>query len=301
MVKRILVWLAVMGLSLALAAGCAHKPGGEPASGPADPAGPEMKAAPSEGTDQVADLSAEADQEAEPAAVDNPAPDEDDPFADDPFADDPFADEGEVPEESAQIADPLEGWNRAMFALNDFFYFYLLKPAAQGYQAVTPRGLRLGLKNFFHNLGMPLRFVSSFLQGKMDGAGRELAGFAINTTAGAFGFGNPAEEVWDIKPSEEDVGQTLGAWGMGHGFYIVWPILGPSTGRDTLGLAGDYFLDPVTYVDPDELSYGLTGLRTVNDTTFRLGDYESLKDAALDPYEAMKDFYLQYRNQKTAE
>ena len=218
--------------------------------------------------------------------------------------DDEFADEFDLEEEetaAATVPDYLEPWNRAMFFLNDKFYFYLLKPATRGYRAVVPSDFRLAIKNFFHNLGAPVRFVSSLLQGEGRKAVRELGAFFINSTLGVFGFGDPATRDFGIQTTEEDLGQTLGAWGFGEGLYIVWPLLGPSTLRDTVGLVGGYFLDPVTYVDPIELSLGVRAGDVVNDTSFSLGDYESLKDVAIDPYEAFRDAYIQLRRKRIKE
>ena len=97
------------------------------------------------------------------------------------------------------------------------------------------------------------------------------------------------------EPSAEDTGQTLGKWGLGPGFYIVWPVLGPSSLRDSVGKVGDYFLDPVNYVDPHTLATGLKVEEKVNSVSLRLGEYEDLKEASLDPYVAFKNAYYQYR------
>jgi phospholipid-binding lipoprotein MlaA len=115
---------------------------------------------------------------------------------------------------------------------------------------------------------------------------------------GVLGFGNPAKKYPELNPSEEDLGQTLGAYGIGNGLYIVWPILGPSTLRDSVGLVGDLLLNPVSYVEPTEAAIGITGYETVNDTSFKIGDYESLKKAAINPYEALRDAYIQHRKSK---
>ena len=110
---------------------------------------------------------------------------------------------------SALVYDPLEPWNRAMFQINDKLYFWMLKPLAQGYRAVTAEGFRLGVRNFFHNLGAPLRFINCLLQGKFSAGGAELARFAVNSTVGVLGFGDPAANYPALNPPEEDLGQTL--------------------------------------------------------------------------------------------
>ena len=104
--------------------------------------------------------------------------------------------------------------------------------------------------NFFENLTTPARFVNCLLQGKGPEADRELRRFGINTTAGVLGFGDPAYDRWGLKPAEEDLGQTLAVYGLGDGFYVVWPLFGPSTLRDSVGMVGDSFLNPVRYVEP---------------------------------------------------
>lgn len=105
----------------------------------------------------------------------------------------------------------------------------------------------------------------------------------------------------DITLEDEDLGQTLGSYNIGDGFYLVLPVLGPSTLRDTLGSVGDMFITPVTYVNPWELHWGMRGVDTVNSTSFKIGEYEALKDAALDPYVAMRNAYIQGRRAKIEE
>ncbi|MFC1895950.1 VacJ family lipoprotein [Thermodesulfobacteriota bacterium] len=204
-------------------------------------------------------------------------------------------------EEAVEVADPLAPWNRAMFHFNDKLYFWVLKPVARGYRAVIPEPVRRGVGNFFHNLTTPARFVSCLLQGKANAAGKECARFMINTTVGVLGFGNPAKNSPQLAVQEEDVGQALGVWGIGNGFYIVWPFLGPSTLRDTVGLAGDWVLNPVSWVEPFQDSAGIKAFETINDTSFRIGDYESFKESTLDPYEALKNAYVQNRKKKVEE
>jgi len=199
------------------------------------------------------------------------------------------------------IADPLEPWNRAMFHFNDRLYFWVLKPVAQVYRAVLPEGLRLAFADFFYNLAAPVRVANNLLQGKPVQAGAEIGRFVLNSTAGILGLGNPAKLVEALNPPEEDLGQTFGTYGIGHGIYLIWPILGPSSIRDTIGFAGDGFLNPLVYVDPSWVSPAATGLKTVNGTSLRIGDYESFKAAAVEPYFSMRDAYLQLRQKKVAQ
>jgi phospholipid-binding lipoprotein MlaA len=188
-----------------------------------------------------------------------------------------------------------------MYYFNDKFYFWLLKPVSQGYSAVVPEVMRISVSNFFYNITTPIRFVSSLLQLKMKTAGNELLRFAVNSTFGVGGLGDFAKDEMDVKRHDEDIGQAFGHHGIGHGFYIVWPILGPSSLRDTVGFVGDLFLHPVTYVSPYEASFGIRAYDEVNDTSLHIGDYEDLKKSAIDPYISIRDAYVQNRQKKVEE
>jgi len=202
---------------------------------------------------------------------------------------------------SVQIADPLAPWNRAMFQFNDKFYFWLLKPVSKAYRAVVPSLARTGVENFFHNLGTPGRFVSNLLQFKGREATIELGKFMINSTWGVLGFGNLFAGNPEAKIPDADLGLALAHYGVGSGVYVVWPFLGPYTLRDSVGWAGGLFLDPISYINPLTVSLGGRTYSMVNYTSFRIGDYESLKDASIDPYLATRDAYLQYRAKKARE
>jgi len=188
-----------------------------------------------------------------------------------------------------------------MYHVNDKFYFWLLKPVSQGYSAVVPEGMRISVSNFFYNITTPIRFVSNLLQLKMKTAGNELLRFAVNSTFGVGGLGDFAKDEMDVKRHDEDLGQAFGYHGIGHGFYIVWPILGPSSLRDTVGLVGDLLLHPVTYVNPYEASFGIFAYEDVNETSFHIGEYEDLKKSAIDPYISIRDAYVQNRQKKVEE
>ena len=207
--------------------------------------------------------------------------------------------EEEGAEERVEIADPLEPFNRAMYHFNDKLYFWVLKPVAQGYRKVVPEGARASVSNFFSNITFPIRFVNCLLQANFDGAASEFARFTVNTIWGIGGLWDPASRKDINLPKQNgDFGQTLGVYGLGQGFYINWPILGPSSPRDTVGLVGDYFLHPFSYVDPWYARAGTKSYDKVNDTSLRIGDYESLKEAAIHPYVAIRDAYVQYRQKK---
>ena len=163
-----------------------------------------------------------------------------------------------------------------------------------------PEGVRIGVRNFFFNLGTPIRAVNTLLQGKIKGTGTELARFGINSTIGIAGLFDAAKE-FHLTRKDEDTGQTLGVYGLGNGFYLVLPLIGPSSARDTVGLAGDTFLDPTTYLLSWGWALGLRVARSETDLTFRINEYEELTDAAIDPYAAVKDAYIQYRAKKVRE
>lgn len=206
----------------------------------------------------------------------------------------PTVQEGDAPAEETgevrPIPDPLEPVNRAFFHFNDKLYFWVFKPVSQGYGWLVPRPARRGVRNFFSNLATPVRTVNCLLQGDLKGTGTELGRFGINTTLGVLGFGDPARGWWDIRRRNEDFGQTLGVYGLGPGIYFNWPIFGPSSlPRGTVGMVADAALDPATYVP------GLTIYERVNSTSLQLGDYEDLKEAALDAYLALRNAYHQNR------
>ncbi len=206
--------------------------------------------------------------------------------------------ESEFEEKAVTVADPLSFWNRAMFHFNDKFYFWLLKPVARGYKAVIPGVVRTGARNFFRNIFTPIRLTSCILQGKVKAGGTELTRFVVNSTVGILGVADPAQKYFKLEMSDEDFGQTLGVYGIGNGFYLVWPLLGPSTLRDSVGMAGDWFLNPINYVQSVEASVAIWSYEKINETSFRIGDYESIKEAAVEPYEAFRDAYIQYRKNK---
>lgn len=199
------------------------------------------------------------------------------------------------------IPDPFEPWNRAMFVLNDGIITYVARPLNTGYTTVTPKLLQDSIFNFFQNLMFPVRFANSLLQGKGHEASLEFSRFIINTSAGLGGLFNVASrhpEFAGLDP--EDFGQTLGVWGVGEGLYLYWPFLGPSTARDTVGKVGDYFLDPITYVTPWQVSWSLVGMRTLSELDGILDAYDSMTKSAIEPYTAVRDAFVQFRRARVA-
>lgn len=200
-----------------------------------------------------------------------------------------------------RIWDPIEPLNRLFFQVNDKLYFWVLKPVATGYQKVFSEEMRKGVSNFFSNIATPVRIVNCILQANLKGAGLEALRFIINTPFGLFGFLDPAQKEFGIEKRDEDLGQTLGVWGLGPAFYIEWPILGSSNLRDTLGYVGDLFLDPITYIPSTPLRISLKTYEKVNETSLRIGEYEDFKKVVLDPYIAKREAYYQNRIYKIKE
>ena len=217
--------------------------------------------------------------------------------SDDPDLDlkDPFAQE--LP---PTVPDPLEPFNRAMFTFNDRLYFWALKPVAKGYRAIAPKPVRVGVRNFFLNLSAIIPIANCFLQGKLDSGGEELGRFFINTIFGIGGFMDIASDV-GYPAHDEELGQTFGVWGIGPGFYLTLPFFGPSTLRDFGGWVGGLYINPLNEYLPLEVNLSLRAYNMVNDASLRIGDYEALKAAALDPYVALRDAYYQNRLKKIKE
>jgi phospholipid-binding lipoprotein MlaA len=209
--------------------------------------------------------------------------------------------EEEMSGKEIHIADPLESFNRTMFGFNDVLYFWVVKPVTKTYSNVVPKPGRIGISNFFRNITTPIRLANCLLQGKTKAASREVDRFAINTTVGILGVGDPAADKYKISPADEDLGQTLAVYGLGNGCYLVLPFFGPSTLRDTGGMVGDMFLNPIFYVEPRELAMGISAWHFTNQGSFRIGEYESIKEASMDPYVAIRDIYIQNRDKKIKE
>lgn len=199
------------------------------------------------------------------------------------------------------LIDPLSGYNRVMTQVNDKVYFWALKPVSQGYRVVVPEGGRLAVGHFFRNLLMPVRFANNLLQLKLKQAGTELTRFVVNSTVGVLGFGDPAGDYFGLQAYPEDFGQTLGHYGVGSGFHIVLPLLGPSNLRDTFGLIPDYYLDPVNHIDHSETALAVKAYKAVNHTSLHIGEYESLKNDAVDLYTFLRDGYEQRREKQIKE
>ena len=200
-----------------------------------------------------------------------------------------------------------EGASRAIFKFNMEFDNAILEPIAKGYNKL-PEPIRNGTSNFTSNIATLLSIPNHVLQGNFKGAGDATASFLINTTIGIIGLANPAEKL-GLKAQKEDVGQTLGAYGIGTGCYFVLPILGPTTARDTIGMLADSFIDPFAHVTLREKElFGSSGNQfdylAVKGTTavdFRADNatnFDSLEKNSIDLYASFKSLYLQNRENK---
>lgn len=193
-----------------------------------------------------------------------------------------------------QRADPLEAMNRAMFEFNEASDRAIMKPVAEAYVAVTPSAVRKAINNFFGNLQDMVSFANDVLQGKGVKAGNDFTRIALNSTLGFAGLIDIASEA-GIERGEEDFGQTLAAWGIGSGPYLVLPFFGPSTVRDGVGLVVDSQLYPVSQVDSVPERNSATALRLVNARANLLGTEKLLEQASLDKYTFLRGAYLQRR------
>jgi phospholipid-binding lipoprotein MlaA len=190
--------------------------------------------------------------------------------------------------------DPLEGVNRAVSAFNNAVDENALQPAARLYRNVTPSGLRDGVRNFFNNLDDLYIGTNNLLQGKVEQAMSDLMRIAVNTTLGFFGVIDWASDM-GLEKHSEDFGQTLGRWGVADGMYLVLPLLGPSTLRDTAALPLDWEGDPVLLHVPVDERNTLTAARTVARRADLLGASSTLEAGALDRYVFLRESWLQRR------
>ena len=194
----------------------------------------------------------------------------------------------------AQTEDPLESYNRMMFSFNETVDSALLKPLAETYKAITPEIVDESITNFFGNLGDVITVANDLLQFKFEQAANDTARVMLNSTFGLLGLFDVAS-AWGIPKNQEDFGQTLGVWGLGEGYYIVLPLLGPSSTRDVWRLPVDYLFNPVTYVDPATDRWIMRGIDLLDTRADLFRAERALGDAALDPYTFQREAYLQRR------
>ena len=223
--------------------------------------------------------------------------------------DEPSDFDDEFTEEEA-TSDPFDGYNRFMTGFNDKLYSYAFNPISKVYAFILPNALQQGISNMFYNIKFPVRFTNNLLQGKFQNSSDELERFIVNSTVGLAGLMNPAEEYMHIPKHNEDFGQTLGYYGVGSGFHIVLPFLGPSNVRDLIGLSADAYASPLVnirglekYKIPNDFaeSTAIVAGYLINKNSLELGQYESLKKDALELYPFLRDIYEQKRTAEIEE
>lgn len=189
--------------------------------------------------------------------------------------------------------DPFEGFNRAMFSVNEGIDV-VVKPIAKGYDTVAPMPVKAGIGNFFGNIADIWIACNNFLQGKPAEGFSDIGRVLINTTVGIIGLFDVASEM-GLEKHAEDFGQTLGKWGVGGGPYLYWPVIGPRTLRDTFGFAVDASVDPVAHVDNVRARNTLMGVRFIDLRASLLPADKVVEEAAFDKYNYIRDAYLQNR------
>lgn len=194
-----------------------------------------------------------------------------------------------------EIADPFEPINRMIFAFNDKVFRIFLSPVVKTYR-IVPESIRVAISNFYTNLTSPVSAANALIQLDVPNAGSEISRFGLNSTLGVLGFFDPATR-WGFEEDREDFGQTLGHYGVGHGFYIVLPLLSFSSLRDASGRLGNAYLNPINQIWDPELDDWVVyqGLDGINDLSFEIDNYTSLYDSALDPYVFFRSAYVQTR------
>ena len=204
---------------------------------------------------------------------------------------------------SASDGDPLETVNRFTFAFNDAVDTFVLRPIAVTYGFWVPEPAKDSVRNFLRNLRSPVILANDLLQGEMERAETTAVRFAANSTLGVLGLFDVAED-WGYSYHNEDFGQTLGSYGAGEGFYLVLPLIGPSSLRDGAGMAVDVFFDPLTYVaannDWDYLTPGLSAMRAVDARSRNIDTLDDLRRDSLDFYVRARSLYRQLRRNEIA-
>ena len=195
---------------------------------------------------------------------------------------------------STDVNDPLEPFNRAMYSFNDVVDTVVLRPVAKGYDAITPSPIQRGVSNFFSNLNEITVVINDLLQLKFGQALHDSGRFLLNSTVGFAGVFDVAGYAGH-KKNNEDFGQSLGAWGVESGPYVVLPFFGPRTVRDTAGLVCDLYTNPVTYIDDVRTRNAFTIANIVSTRTQLFGAEKILEQATSDEYSYVRDAYLQRR------
>jgi phospholipid-binding lipoprotein MlaA len=204
-----------------------------------------------------------------------------------------FAGCASVPSGKPDARDPWERFNRSVFRFNESLDRAIARPVAKGYVKVTPRVLRTGVSNFFSNLETVPNIVNDLLQGKMSQAGRDSGRFLLNSTLGLGGLFDPASSA-GFEQGDEDLGQTLGKWGVKSGPYVMLPILGPSSVRDAFSRAADTYIEPVAYLSDESTRYIIRGVDLL-DQRASLLELDAQLERTFDRYAFIRNAWLQRR------
>lgn len=210
-------------------------------------------------------------------------------------------DEFEAEFDTLKVSDPLSGYNKIMTHFNVALYTYALRPIAKGYEFIMPEFARVGIKNFFSYIAMPIRFAGNVLQFKFKEAGTELKRFGVNTIFGFFGLIDAASKG-GIPIHHADFGLVLAHWGVGGGFHFVLPILGPSNLRDTLSIPVNWYASPITYITTYDtsawinwLSVGITSFGIINSVSFETQTLDTIYNNTPNLYPFLRDAYEKRR------
>lgn len=206
---------------------------------------------------------------------------------------------------AVRVSDPIQPVNRGVFWINHQLYNFVLRPAVKVYTTVLPKPVRTAVKNVYDNVEYPIRFTNRVLQLDFKNADLETRKFVVNSVAGVGGIFRVSDKIPSLAdvPST-DTGQTFAKWGIGHGPYLVLPVLGPRSVRDTVGLAGDVALNPVTWVPfggvGEAVALSISTPNTTRNMEMRLQIYDAVTRDAIDPYLSVRDGYIQSRDNAAA-
>ena len=192
--------------------------------------------------------------------------------------------------------DPLESSNRSIYAFNENLDETILEPAADGYDYITPNFLQKGFNNFFDNINYPITIINQLLQGNIEKSLQDTLRFTVNSTIGVLGLFDPASSI-GLSEHDEDFGQTLAVWGVKEGPYLMLPFFGPKTLRSLAGDLTDVLFNPLLNIDDTNLKIK-TNLISILQDRSDLSTLEEELDNSFDPYQYIKDSYLQNRNYK---
>ncbi|MBM3587683.1 MAG: VacJ family lipoprotein [Alphaproteobacteria bacterium] len=210
----------------------------------------------------------------------------------------PPADDPEALQEFRENNDPFEPSNRVLFAVHEAIDQAVLQPMAEAYRDVLPPPVRAGIRNVLGNLRTTTILTGDLLQGNFDRARKTLGRFIVNTTIGIGGI-QDVGRAYDVHGHSEDMGQTFAAWGVGEGFYIFMPLLGPSTARDLVGFGADIVSNPFTWIGQGQIldawNYMRLGMTIVDTREALLEPIDAVRKTSLDPYATLRSAYRQRR------